>query len=97
MVVLVLLIVGLAIELWHLLTQLWPLALSVLVIGGAIRLGVALTLVRTAHTQEFRDHLRHEQARREIDRIAAETELAMYEAATQREEVIEGTAVEVKR
>jgi len=48
---------------------------------------------RAAHA----DRLRHETARREIDRIALEASRAMYEAALNHREVIEGTAVEVER
>jgi predicted cobalt transporter CbtA len=50
---------------------------------------------REAREREARDRLRHEHARREIDRIATETTRAMYAAAHESGDVIEGTAVEV--
>lgn len=94
MVVLVLLIVGLAIDLWHLLSGVWPLVLVVAMLWLLWR-HLALPLVE-ARTHAARDRLRHEQARREIDRIALETSRAMYTAATRGGEVIEGTAAEVE-
>ncbi len=96
MIVLVLLIVGLAIELWRLLAQLWPLIVTVLVGIAATRLMLAANARRFVRAEEVREHLRHEQARREIDRIALETRRAMYDAALRHGEVIEGTAVEVR-
>jgi hypothetical protein len=56
---------------------------------------LALPLIE-ARAHVARDRLRHEQARREIDRIALETTRAMYAAATRGGEVIEGTATEVQ-
>ena len=94
MVILVLLIVGLAIDLWHLLSGVWPLLVIALALCGlGRRLLAPLRRVRAA---EVRDRLHHEQARREIDRIAAEAELAIYDAALRHGDVIEGTAVEVR-
>lgn len=52
--------------------------------------------VREARERELRDRVRHERARREIDRIAAETTRAMYAATAQPGEVIEGYAEEVE-
>jgi hypothetical protein len=94
MVVLVLLIVGLAINLWHLLSGLWPLLLVVAMLWLFWRI-VALPLME-ARAHAARDRLRHERARREIDRIALETSRAMYAAATRGGEAIEGTATEVE-
>jgi len=95
MTVLVLLIIGLAIELWHLLSSLWPLLLAVLAFYGFCRWLVAALL--HARREAARDRLRNERARREIDRIALETRRAMYDAALRHGQVIEGTAVEVER
>jgi hypothetical protein len=94
MIVLVLLIVGLAIELWQALSSAWPVLLAVLALYGGCRWLVASHL----HTRREveRDRLRHERARREIDRIATETRREMYEAALRHGDVIEGTAIEVK-
>jgi hypothetical protein len=94
MVVLVLLIVGLAINLWHLLSGLWPLLLGVAVLWLLWRL-VALPLVE-ARAYAARDRLRHERARREIDRIALETSRTMYEAAARGGDIIEATATEIE-
>lgn len=94
MVVLVLLIIGLLIDLWHLLIGLWPIVVVAAVLWLLWR-HVVLPLVEVrAHAA--RDRLRHERARREIDRIAIETRRAMYDAALDHGDVIEGTAVEVK-
>jgi hypothetical protein len=93
MVFLVLLIVGLAIDVWHLLVGLWPLLVVVVALSLLCRWVVLPT--RDARVQDARDRLRHERARREIDRIALEAERAMYVAAEARGDVIEGTAVEV--
>ena len=93
MVILVLLIVGLAIDLWHLLIDLWPFVVAMAVLGLLFRWIVLPA--RDARLQEARDHLRHERARREIDRITIETRRAMYDAALRHGDVIEGTAVEV--
>lgn len=94
MVVLVLLIVGLAIDLWHLLSGVWPLLLVVAMLWLLWR-HLALPLME-ARAHAARDRLRHERARREIDRIALETTRAMYAAANRGGEVIEGTASEVE-
>jgi hypothetical protein len=93
MVVLVLLIVGLAIDLWHLLSSLWPLLLVLAMLWLLWRL-IALPLME-ARAHAAHDRLRHAQARREIDRIALETTHAMYAAAACGGEVIDGTATEV--
>lgn len=94
MVVLVLLIVGLAIDLWHLLSGLWPLLLVVAMLRPLWRF-IALPLME-ARAHAARDRRRHEQARREIDRIALETSRAMYAAAACGGEALEGTATEVE-
>jgi hypothetical protein len=94
MIVLVLLVVGLAIEVWQVLSSLWPLVVIVLALYGLCRWLIAPYLhVRREATL---DRLRHERARREIDRIALETRRAMYDAALCHGEVIEGTATEVE-
>ncbi len=94
MVILVLLIIGLAVELWHLLAELWPLV----IVAAALYVVARLAAYHwRASAAEARDRLRHERARRDIDHIAAATELAMYQAAAHRSEVIEGTAIEVER
>lgn len=90
-----LLLVGLLIELWDLVTELWPVLVAMLALYGLWR-WVALP-AWDARAREMRDRLRHEQARREIDRIALEASRAMYGAASRHDEVIEGTAVEVDR
>jgi hypothetical protein len=90
-----LLLIGLLIELWNLLTELWPVLVAMLVLYGLWR-WVALP-AWDARAREARDRLRHEQARREIDRIALEASRAMYDAALNQGDVIEGTAVEIDR
>ncbi len=92
---LVMVLVGLLIELVELLAPYWPLILAVTVLYAIWRWIVLPA--REARAIEVRDRLRHERARREIDRIALETSRAMYEAARNPGDVIEGTAVEVKR
>lgn len=74
------------------------------VVAAAIALGVAcLTGLdawddrRAKQAVEARERLRHERARREIDRIALAATQAMCEAARSDSEVIEGTAVEIER
>jgi hypothetical protein len=52
--------------------------------------------IREARERELRDRVRHERARREIDRIAAETTQAMYAATARSGDVIEGYAEEVE-
>jgi hypothetical protein len=96
MIVLVLLIVGLAIEFWRLLSDLGPLILAVLVGMAVARLMLAANARCFARAAEAREHLRHERARREIDRIALDTRRAMLDAALRHGQVIEGTANEVK-
>lgn len=92
---LVLMSVGLLIELVELLAPFWPLLLAVAA-GYAIWRWIVFP-AREARAIEVRDRLRHERARREIDRIALESSRTMYEAARNHNDVIEGTAVEVKR
>ena len=88
-----LLLIGLFIELWELVRDLWPLLLAAF--------GLYLIwrwVVRPAwevRAREVRDCLRHERARREIDRIALEASRAMY-VASSNGDVIEGTAVELE-
>lgn len=89
-----LLLVGLLIVLVELLAALWPL---LLVAAVGFVFGCLLVRPRSAAAQrEAREALRHERARREIDRIALETSRAMYEAASARADAIEGTAVEIE-
>lgn len=76
-------------------SKLWPLLVIGLVLLALWWLVIAPA--REAREHEERDRLRHEQARREIDRIAAEATRAMYAAAHESRDVIEGTAVEVTR
>jgi hypothetical protein len=95
MIVLVLLIVGLLIDIWHLLIDLWPFV-TVAAVLWLLCWWVVLP-TRDTRRQEARDRLRHERAWREIDRIALETSRAMYDAALRHGDVIEGTAIEVKR
>ncbi len=90
-----LLLIGLFIELWDLARELWPL-LGAVVLLYLLWWWVVLP-ARDRRAREMRARLRHEQARREIDRIALETSRAMYEKALGHGDVIEGTAVEVKR
>jgi hypothetical protein len=87
-----LLIIGLLIVLFG---KLWPLLLGVLIL--LLIWWFIVVPLRNAHAQEVRDRLRHEAARREIDRIAAETTRAMHHAAAASGEVIEGSATEVER
>jgi len=88
-----LLLVGLFIELWDLVRELWPLLVAV---GLLYLLWRWVVLARDRRAREIRERLRHEQARREIDRIALETRRAMYEAALGADGVIEGTAVDIE-
>ncbi len=90
-----LLLIGLFIELWELVRGLWPLLVAVVLLCLLWRWVVLPARERRA--REIRERLRHEQARREIDRIALETSRAMYEASHSNPRVIEGTAVEVDR
>jgi hypothetical protein len=89
------LLIGLLIVLWHLVVSVWPL----LLVAGVVYAGWRWLVLAAgdARAREVRDQLRHEQARREIDRIALEATRAMYDAALSHGEVIEGTAVEVER
>ncbi|MBA3809896.1 MAG: hypothetical protein H0X28_16105 [Solirubrobacterales bacterium] len=92
---LVMVLVGLLIELVELLAPYWPLILAVTAVYGVWRW--IIFPAREARAIEVRDRLRHERARREIDRITLETSRAMCEAARNHGDVIEGTAVEVMR
>jgi hypothetical protein len=94
MIVLVLLIVGLAIDVWHLLVTLWPFLVVVVVLW--LLCWLVVLPVRNARLRDARDRLRHERAQREIDRIAFEARREMYDAALRHGDVIEGTAVEVR-
>ncbi len=74
---------------------LWPYLLG---LAGVLLLWrCAVVPLRAEHARDIREQLRHEHARREIDRIAAETTRAMHAAATRGGVVIEGTAEEVER
>jgi hypothetical protein len=90
-----LLLIGLFIELWELARELWPLLLAACVLYLIWRWVVLPAWDKRA--REVREQMRHERARREIDRIAIETSRAMYDAACSHDDVIEGTAVEVRR
>ena len=89
-----LLIIGLFIELCELVAKLWP----ALAVGVVLYISWRWLVVpaREARALEVRDRLRHERARREIDRIALEASRAMYDAAWSNSDVIEGTAVELE-
>jgi hypothetical protein len=50
---------------------------------------------REREAREAAERLRHERARQEISSIGVETTLAMYQAAHNHPDVIEGTAEEV--
>lgn len=79
-----------------LIVQHWHLVVGVLVLFLVWRYGVEPW--RQARKWEAHDRLRHARARREIDRITFETARAMHQAAAHANgDVIEGTAVEVKR
>jgi peptidoglycan/LPS O-acetylase OafA/YrhL len=70
--------------------RLWPFLLAALLAYLLWR--CVLVPMREAQAREVRERLRHEQARREIDRIATQTTQAMYAAARQNGDVIEGRA-----
>jgi hypothetical protein len=72
----------------------WPFLLAGLV--GYLLWCLVFVPAREARERELRDRVRHERARQEIDRIAAETTRAMYAATAQPGEVIEGYAEEVE-
>jgi cobalamin biosynthesis protein CobD/CbiB len=89
-----LLVVGLLAMFIEQLLAFWPILLFVvLVFAFQSWMGRP---VSAAAEREAREALRHEQARREIDRIALETTRAMYAAAIAHADVIEGTAVELE-
>ncbi len=74
----------------------WHLVVAGLVLYALWRWGI--TPYREARARQVRERLRHARARQEIDDIALATARAMYEAAaTAPGEVIEGTAIEVRR
>jgi flagellar biosynthesis/type III secretory pathway M-ring protein FliF/YscJ len=75
--------------------KLWPYLLALVTLWLVWRFLVMP--VRDAHARELRDQLRHEEARRDIDRIAAETTRAMHAAAAREAGVIHTTAVEVEQ
>lgn len=89
-----LLILGLIILFLEALAPWWPWLLALALIVAVWWL--VGRLWRDARAAE-RDRLRHEAARREIDRIALATQRQMFEAARSHGEVIEGTAVEIGR
>lgn len=79
-----------------LIVKYWYLVVGALVLYLVWRWGVEPW--RQARAWEAHDRLRHARARREIDRIAFETARAMHQAAAHASgDVIEGTAVEVRR
>jgi cbb3-type cytochrome oxidase subunit 3 len=90
-----LLLVGLLIEFAEVVAVFWPVLLFLVVFYACWYWACRPVSVRAE--REAREALRHEQARREIDRIALETSRAMYEAAIQHADVIEGTTVEIER
>jgi flagellar biosynthesis/type III secretory pathway M-ring protein FliF/YscJ len=71
----------LAVAVLLVLIKLWPLCLAV-ALAWAIWRWVVLPR-REYRAIEARDRLRHEQARREIDRITTTATRAMYDAARQ--------------
>ena len=74
--------------------KVWPFLLAALV--GYLLWCFVVIPSREARERELRDRVRHERARREIDRIAAETTRAMYAATARSGDVIEGYAEEVE-
>jgi hypothetical protein len=83
----ILLIIMLLIQYWY------------VVVGTAVLCALWHMIVvplRERQAELARDRLRHEHARREIDRIAIATTQAMCEAARGEPEVIESTAIEVE-
>ncbi len=89
------LLVGFLIELCALVVEIWPFVVGALALWLFCRWVVLPA--RDARLRETRDRLRHERARREIDRIALETSRAMYDAALNQGDVTRGTVVEVRR
>ena len=74
----------------------WHVVVAGLVLYALWRWGIEPW--REKRARQVRERLRHARARQEIDDIALSTARAMYEAAAADPgEVIEGTAVEVKR
>jgi hypothetical protein len=89
-----LLVIGLLAMFIEQLVAFWPILLFVVMVF-AFQWWMGRP-VSAAAEREAREALRHQQARREIDRIALETSRAMYEAALTHSDVIEGTAVELE-
>ncbi len=89
---LLLMIVELLIKAGRLVVEVWPFVLAVVLLVGLWRLGVAPWLSERA--RERQDWRRQMRAREEIDRVALETRLAMYEAA-RNGDVIEGSCTAV--
>lgn len=87
-------LVGLLIIVWELLTEIWPLLLSGLAMCLLAR-WVAIPVALAAAT-DARDRLRHERARRQIDRIASQTSRTMLDAALARAEVVERRAMKIR-
>jgi hypothetical protein len=83
----VLVLIGFLIKYWY-----------VVAVGAAL---YAVACWAAAVSRGYRvaqaDRLRHEWARREMDRIALESSRAMVDAALSHEEVINGTATELDR
>ena len=90
---LIMMLVELLIEVGRLVVEVWPFLLAVVLIAGLWRFGVAPWLDERA--RERRDWMRHTRAREEIDRVALQTRLAMYEAARSGGDVIEGSCTTV--
>jgi hypothetical protein len=84
-----LLIIGLLILL---VVKAWPFLLAGVLVFVLWRF--VFLPAREARERELRNRLRHERARREIDRIASEATRAMYAAASRSGEIIEGHAEE---
>jgi hypothetical protein len=87
-----LLLIGLLIIL---MVKLWPFLVAGVVVWGLWRFGIAP--VREACVRERGEQLRHAQARRDINRMAAETRRAMHAAAARDGTAVEDTSVEVRR
>lgn len=93
-------LIGLIIKLLALLVEVWPFVVFAVV--GIIAWYRVICPGLDDLMQGARDRRRHEQARREIDRIAFETSRAMYETAVAHggfadlDDIIEGTAAELE-
>lgn len=86
------LLVGLLIEAWELLTEVLPLLLAAA--GLYVALRWLLVPLAYARASEVRDRLRHQRARRELDWIALQASRAMYEAALARSNPVTGGSAE---